>query len=69
VLFNSAEFLFGFLPLVVLGFHVPAARDVKLALAFLTVASLLFYAWWRPLNVVIIAPSILLNYALDQDDV
>jgi D-alanyl-lipoteichoic acid acyltransferase DltB (MBOAT superfamily) len=25
---------------------------------------LFFYAWWRPLNVLIIAPSILVNYAL-----
>lgn len=66
MLFNSAEFLFGFLPLVVLGFYLLAGRDVKLALAFLTAASLLFYAWWRPLNVLIIAPSILLNYALSR---
>src|SRR5205085_3627545 len=33
------------------------------ALAWLIAASLFFYAWWRPLNVAIIAPSILVNYA------
>ena len=66
MLFNSAEFLFAFLPLVVLGFYVLAGRSVRWALFFLTAASLLFYAWWRPLNVVIIAPSILINYALSR---
>lgn len=62
MLFNSAEFLFGYLPLVVLCFYLLAGVSVRKALAFLTGASLIFYAWWRPLNVVIIAPSILLNY-------
>ncbi len=66
MLFNSAEFLFAFLPCTVLGFYVLGRRNVPLALAFLTAASLLFYAWWRPLNMLIIAPSILLNYALSR---
>ncbi len=66
MLFNSAEFLFAFLPLVVLGFYVLAGRSVQVGLAFLTAASLLFYAWWRPVNVLIILPSILLNYVLSR---
>lgn len=66
MLFNSAEFMFAFLPCVVLGFYVLGSRNVQLALAFLTVASVIFYAWWRPLNVLIISPSILLNYALTR---
>lgn len=66
MLFNSAEFLFIFLPFVVLFFYVLSRRSVQLALGFLTVASLVFYAWWRPANILIIAPSILLNYGLSQ---
>ena len=44
MLFNSYEFLFGFLPVVLLGWwgiRIPAAR-----LAFLTASSYFFYAWW-----------------------
>ncbi|HEY2050817.1 MAG TPA: MBOAT family O-acyltransferase [Caulobacteraceae bacterium] len=64
MLFNSPQFIFAFLPLVVAGFYILGARSVRLALAFLVAASIFFYAWWRPLNVLIIAPSILINYAL-----
>jgi len=34
------------------------------ALRWIIFVSLLFYAWWRPLNVLLIAPSILINFAL-----
>jgi len=61
MLFNSYEFIFGFLPVVLIGFYVLGARRREWALLWLTFASLLFYAWWRPINVLVIAPSILLN--------
>lgn len=64
MLFNSQEFIFAFLPLTLLGFFVLGAWSRALALAWLTAASLFFYAWWRPLNVLIIAPSIAVNYLL-----
>ena len=44
MLFNSYEFLFVFLPVVLLGWwriRPPSAR-----LAFLTASSYVFYAWW-----------------------
>jgi alginate O-acetyltransferase complex protein AlgI len=44
VLFNSYAFLFGFLPLVLLGWWALRARNARLA--FLTLASWFFYAWW-----------------------
>jgi alginate O-acetyltransferase complex protein AlgI len=44
VLFNSYEFLFVFLPLVLLGWW--GLRPAPLRLAFLTAASYVFYAWW-----------------------
>jgi len=44
VLFNSYAFLFGFLPLVLVGTW--AMRVKNLRLLFLTLASWAFYAWW-----------------------
>jgi alginate O-acetyltransferase complex protein AlgI len=64
MLFNSHEFIFAFLPITLLGFFLLGARSRELALLWLTTASLFFYAWWRPLNVLIIAPSIIVNYVL-----
>jgi D-alanyl-lipoteichoic acid acyltransferase DltB (MBOAT superfamily) len=64
VLFNSYTFIFGFLPIVLTGFYILGARQRDWALLWLTAASLMFYAWWRPVNVLLIAPSILINYGL-----
>jgi len=64
MLFNSFEFLFGFFPVVLALFLVLGARSRLLATGWLIAASLVFYAWWRPLNVLIIAPSIAVNFAL-----
>jgi D-alanyl-lipoteichoic acid acyltransferase DltB (MBOAT superfamily) len=64
MLFNSNEFIFAFLPLTLLGFFLLGGRSRRLALYWLTAASLVFYAWWRPVNVLIIAPSIAINFVL-----
>jgi alginate O-acetyltransferase complex protein AlgI len=48
MLFNSPQFIFGFLPLTLLGFFVLARLGAAAALAWLTLASLFFYAWWNP---------------------
>ena len=64
MLFNSHEFLFAFLPVTLLGFFLLGTRSREGALLWLTATSLFFYAWWRPVNVLIIAPSIAINYVL-----
>jgi D-alanyl-lipoteichoic acid acyltransferase DltB (MBOAT superfamily) len=64
VLFNSYEFIFAFLPLVTAGFFLLGGLSRTLALRWLILASLFFYAWWRPFNVLLIAPSILVNFVL-----
>jgi D-alanyl-lipoteichoic acid acyltransferase DltB (MBOAT superfamily) len=64
MLFNSHEFIFAFLPLTLLGFFLLGTRSRQGALLWLTTASLFVYAWWRPVNVLIIAPSIAVNYVL-----
>jgi alginate O-acetyltransferase complex protein AlgI len=64
MLFNSYEFIFAFLPITLLGFYLLGSRSRNLALFWLVLASLFFYAWWRPVNILIIAPSIAINYGL-----
>jgi D-alanyl-lipoteichoic acid acyltransferase DltB (MBOAT superfamily) len=64
MLFNSYEFLFVFLPLTLTGFFLLGRVSRAWAIRWIILASLVFYAWWRPLNVLIIAPSILINYGL-----
>lgn len=64
MLFNSYQFIIGFLPVTLVGFYVLGSRHREWALLCLTAASLLFYAWWRPINVLLIAPSILINLGL-----
>jgi alginate O-acetyltransferase complex protein AlgI len=64
LLFNSSEFLLVFMPATLLGFYLLGASSRTWALRWLILASLVFYAWWRPVNVLIIAPSIVINFAL-----
>jgi len=64
MLFNSYEFIFVFLPVTLAGFFLLGTASRRLALGWIVLASLAFYAWWRPLNILIIAPSILINFAL-----
>src|SRR5262245_12886297 len=63
MLFNSYEFILAFLPVTVLGFLLFKNKSTAWALTWLIAASVFFYAWWRPLNLLIIGPSLLINYA------
>src|SRR5882672_337078 len=62
MLFNSYEFIVGFLPLVAIAFFVLGSKSQTWAVRWLILASIFFYAWWRPFNLLIITPSILINY-------
>jgi alginate O-acetyltransferase complex protein AlgI len=64
MLFNSYEFIFVFLPVTIAGFFTLGIVSRTWALRWIIFTSLLFYAWWRPLNVLLIAPSILINFGL-----
>src|SRR5438552_8417839 len=64
MLFNSYEFIFAFLPVTIAGFYVIGVLSRTWSLRWLILASFFFYAWWRPLNVLLIAPSILINFVL-----
>jgi alginate O-acetyltransferase complex protein AlgI len=64
MLFNSNEFLLGFLPVTLVVFYLLGPTSRRAAIFWLILVSLAFYAWWRPINVLIIAPSIVINYVL-----
>src|SRR5271167_3988380 len=64
MLFNSGEFLFVFLPVALSGFYLLGTLSRTSAIRWLILVSLVFYAWWRPVNVLIIAPSIVINFTL-----
>ena len=66
MLFNSNEFVLGFLPATVLVFFVLGRFSRNLALGWVIVASTFFYAVWRPSNLWIIGFSLVVNYAFAQ---
>lgn len=64
MLFNSAEFLFAFMPLSLLGYFLLGRMGGPASRAWLCVASLAFYAWWNPAFLIILVCSILFNYGI-----
>lgn len=64
MLFNSYAFIFGFLPLALAAFWLAGRFGRDAALLALILASIAFYAFWRPFNVVLMAPSVALNYLI-----
>ena len=62
MLFNSYPFLFGYLPLVLIGYQIAAHFHRKAVVLWLTIASLAFYAYWRPAYLLLLCGSILFNY-------
>lgn len=61
MLFNSIEFLFVFLPVALLGFFALASCGQRVALAWLLLMSMAFYAWWNPLWLPLLLASIVGN--------
>jgi D-alanyl-lipoteichoic acid acyltransferase DltB (MBOAT superfamily) len=65
MLFNSYEFIFLFLPLTLIVFHlIGKQKHHKIAIAWLVGASLFFYGWWNPAYLGLILFSILFNYGV-----
>src|SRR3954468_1626763 len=62
MLFNSPEFLFIFLPVVVAGFYLLRAWRFSAAFYWLLALSLIFYGWNQPWFLVVIGISITANY-------
>ncbi len=64
MLFNSYEFVFAFLPIVLLAFFLIGRQNQSLAASFLGLASLFFYAWFSINALPILLVSIVFNYFL-----
>jgi D-alanyl-lipoteichoic acid acyltransferase DltB (MBOAT superfamily) len=64
LLFNSYPFLLVFLPLALLGFFGAARIGARFAAAWLAFASFIFYGWWNPAYVFLLAGSILFNFTM-----
>ena len=48
MLFNSYAFILGFLPITLIGYQIAAHFHRRAVVAWLAVASMAFYAYWRP---------------------
>jgi alginate O-acetyltransferase complex protein AlgI len=62
MLFNSIEFLFLYLPVLLFIFFWISRFSHRLAATWLTAGSLFFYAWWNPAYVGLLIGSIFFNY-------
>lgn len=61
MVFSSLQFLFLFLPLTIIGYHIVDARYKNI---FLLIASLGFYAWGEPKFVFVMLVVCLINWGL-----
>lgn len=67
MLFNSHIFIFLFLPVVLAGYLIIHSRlQQNWAIAWLVIASLVYYAWWKPAFLLLLLVSITANAAIGQ---
>jgi alginate O-acetyltransferase complex protein AlgI len=66
MLFNSYVFIFGFLPVSLIGFYALARINRESAKSFLMLASFAFYGWWDVKYVPLLAASVVLNYLVGE---
>ncbi|MCS3926238.1 D-alanyl-lipoteichoic acid acyltransferase DltB (MBOAT superfamily) [Bradyrhizobium elkanii] len=67
VLFNSTEFILNFLPVTLLGYTVLQIFGLhRLSFAFVLLASIYFYGWWRVDLVLVLVGSVAVNYGLGR---
>ncbi len=63
MVFSSTVFLFLFLPIVLILYHLPIVKSIQAKNTILLLASLFFYAWGEPVFVFVLLFSILINWA------
>lgn len=66
MLFNSYLFLLIFLPVTLAVYYALGPLNVRLAALWLCLTSFVFYGWWNPQFVVLLAGSIAFNYIVSQ---
>ena len=62
MLFNSYAFIFGFLPILLIGYSIAGLFHRKAVVIWLGLASLAFYGYWHPAFLVVLGGSILGNF-------
>ena len=62
MLFNSYEFLLGFLPIAILGFFAFGRLGKTWSIGWLAACSLFFYGWWNAHYLVLLVASIVGNF-------
>jgi D-alanyl-lipoteichoic acid acyltransferase DltB (MBOAT superfamily) len=62
MLFNSYEFIFIFLPVVLVGYLFLVRSGHRAVIAWLAIASIAFYGYWKPAFLLVLAASITMNY-------
>lgn len=68
MLFNSYQFLLGFLPIALVGYFVLGRFCMpRIAVAWLCAASLFFYAWWNPKYLGLLLLSIVFNFFIGRE--
>jgi len=64
MLFNSYIFIFGFLPVTLLvAFLLGRGHHPRRVISWLVLCSLFFYAWWRPVYLLLLLFSMACNFA------
>lgn len=67
MLFNSFIFIFAFLPVALGGYLLTRLLFKETVwVIWLAACSLLFYAWWKPVYLILIVASILVNYTIGK---
>ncbi|KTT14788.1 MBOAT family O-acyltransferase [Pseudacidovorax intermedius] len=66
MLFNSYLFLFLFLPVALGGYYALAAAGRRWAALWLCLTSFVFYGWWNPRFVLLLAGSIAVNHVFSR---
>lgn len=66
MIFSSYSFIFIFLPIALAGYYVATKVGATIAVAWLTICSLAFYAYWNPKFVILLVASILFNFAIGR---
>ncbi|MBM7649326.1 alginate O-acetyltransferase complex protein AlgI [Bacillus ectoiniformans] len=67
MLFNSFEFIFLFLPIVLVVYFILAGKHKHhLSIFWLVAASLFFYSWWNPIYSILIIGSMAFNYGIGK---
>ncbi len=64
MLFNSPIFIFTFLPVVLGGYYALGLWHRKAAACWLALSSFVFYGWWDPTFVILLAGSMLFNFGI-----